>query len=89
MFELYRVNVVCWSNPEEDRQAYFITETALYQYTESVNRELHSKEFLMTTGKAEIPAWHMRAFRNWLLFGVGQLEDLDLQWETMSTVTHD
>jgi hypothetical protein len=87
--EIYRINVICFSAAEKDRQGYFLTEDALFQCMESVTQELHSEEFLMTTEKAEIPAWHMRAFRNWLLFGAGHLDGLDLKWETMSTVTHD
>lgn len=85
--DIYRANVICWSNPRKDQQVIFITEEALYQYTDSLARELQAEEFLISVEKAEIPTYVMHKFRNWLLFGAGNIDDLDLTWEVREVKT--
>ncbi len=80
--EIYRINTICWSNPEKDNQGVFLTEYSAKNYYETEIQNLNEELFLISIEKAEIPAWHMREFRNWLLYGAGNLEDLDLKWET-------
>lgn len=84
---IYRINIISWSNPEEDRQAIFLTEASYQQYVDETIKNLHGEQFLITAEKADIPAWNIRQFRNWLLFGVGKLDDLDLVWEALEVIT--
>ena len=85
--DIYRLNVICFSNAEKDRQAYFLTEESATRYKEEVNQELQSEESIVSEEVAEIPPSKIWKVRDFLLFG-GNPDILDdLQWEVLNIIT--
>ena len=86
MFEIYRVNVICWSSNEKDRQAIFIMESSMQQYVEETIRNFSGERFLMTMEVADVPQYDLRKVRDWLLFGANPDILNDLQWEVLNVI---